>query len=126
MTNRMFLAAVAAFALASACGGTENDLELDDESSEVSDAVLSCRERCGDVDASGSLGVTDAVKVQRFAAGLDRPTTCQTLAADVNGDGRVTVTDAVVVQRAAAGLVAPLSLRCPAPIVPLGFGEITK
>ena len=49
----------------------------------------------------GVNGITaaDAVKIGRFAAGLDLPTTNQAFAADVDGDGLITSYDASLVSR---------------------------
>ncbi len=60
---------------------------------------------CGDVDASGTVTVTDGVQTLRAAAGLS--SACTPAACDVDGSGGVTVTDGVNVLRKAAGLSAP-------------------
>jgi hypothetical protein len=73
---------------------------------------------CGDVNGDGVVSVTDAVQVQRFAAGLDPEKVagaCNSLGAnqcgDVDQSGSITVTDAVLVQNAAAGLSSPCSVQ---------------
>jgi hypothetical protein len=64
-------------------------------------------ETCGDADDSGTITVTDGVRVLRAAAGLDE---CAANLCDVDGSGSVSVTDGVNVLRAAAGLA--VDLRC--------------
>ncbi len=59
---------------------------------------------CGDVDASGTVTVTDGVQVLRGAAGLS--SLCTQALCDVDGSGSITVTDAVNVLRKAAGLTS--------------------
>jgi predicted lipoprotein len=59
---------------------------------------------CGDADDSGSVTVTDGVRVLRAAAGIGD---CELARCDVDGSGSVTVTDGVNVLRAAAGLGDP-------------------
>jgi predicted lipoprotein len=59
---------------------------------------------CGDADSSGTITVTDGVRVLRAAAGLGE---CELALCDADGSGTVTVTDGVNVLRAAAGLGDP-------------------
>ena len=59
---------------------------------------------CGDADGSGSITVTDGVRVLRAAAGLGD---CELARCDADGSGAVSVTDGVNVLRAAAGLGDP-------------------
>ncbi len=59
---------------------------------------------CGDADGSGSITVTDGVRVLRAAAGLGE---CDLALCDADGSGAVTVSDGVNVLRAAAGLGDP-------------------
>jgi predicted lipoprotein len=56
---------------------------------------------CGDADGSGSVTVTDGVRVLRAAAGIGE---CELARCDADGSGSVTVSDGVNVLRAAAGL----------------------
>ena len=49
-------------------------------------------------DTSG-IDSADAIKIGRFAAGLDIPTANQRIAADVDGDGLITSYDASLVAR---------------------------
>lgn len=58
----------------------------------------------GDVDGNGKLTATDARKILRYVAGLEKLTMSQLLIADVNGDYRVTATDARRILRIVAGL----------------------
>jgi predicted lipoprotein len=67
-------------------------------------ATPAAAELCGDADGSGSITVTDGVRVLRSAAGLGD---CELALCDVDGGGTVTVTDGVNVLRAAAGLGTP-------------------
>ena len=65
---------------------------------------------CGDADGSGTVSVTDGVRILRTAALLGdacAPGTC-----DVDGNGAVSVTDGVLTLRIAAGLT--VDARCPA------------
>lgn len=66
---------------------------------------------CGDVDANGTVSVSDGVHALLAAAVL--PSNCTNQTCDVDGGGTVSVTDGVNVLRAAAGLSA--SLACPTP-----------
>ena len=59
---------------------------------------------CGDADGSGTITVTDGVRVLRAAAGLGD---CELALCDADGSGTVTVSDGVNVLRAAAGLGDP-------------------
>ena len=59
----------------------------------------------GDVDGDGSVRVSDAVLIMRYALGLIEFTPEQILCGDVDGDGFVKVADAVMVIRIALGLV---------------------
>jgi predicted lipoprotein len=63
---------------------------------------------CGDADGSGSITVTDGVRVLRSAAGLE---SCDLTLCDADGSGSVSVSDGVNVLRAAAGLGDPTG--CP-------------
>ena len=58
----------------------------------------------GDVDGNGKLTATDARKILRYVAGLEKLTMSQLLIADVNGDYRATATDARRILRIVAGL----------------------
>jgi glucose/arabinose dehydrogenase len=65
---------------------------------------------CGDADLSGTITVTDGVRVLQAAAGLDGRCTSPA-ACDLDGNGNITVTDGVNVLRLAAGLEAFMA--CP-------------
>ena len=96
---------------AAACGGVDSQAD-DGEETDVSEgAVAPCPTLCGDANLDGKVTVTDAVKAQHIAAGLETlaPGSCAFKAADVNHSGSITVTDAVVIQKIAAGLPAPVS-----------------
>jgi predicted lipoprotein len=67
-------------------------------------ATPATAQTCGDADGSGSITVTDGVRVLRAAAGLGD---CELARCDADGSGAVTVTDGVNVLRAAAGLGDP-------------------
>lgn len=66
---------------------------------------IAAAQSCGDVDGSGSVGVTDGVQVLRTVAGLSN--TCTPARCDVDGSGGITVTDGVNVLRKVVGLSAP-------------------
>jgi hypothetical protein len=66
-------------------------------------------ELCGDADGSGTVTVTDGVRVLRSAAGLGDA--CALTACDLDGSGAVSVTDGVLALRKAAGLAG--NDRCP-------------
>ncbi len=74
----------------------------------VTFATPAAAQICGDADGSGSVTVTDGVRVLRSAAGLGD---CDLTLCDADGSGVVTVSDGVNVLRAAAGLGAPTG--CP-------------
>lgn len=59
----------------------------------------------GDTNLDGTVDVTDATRIQMYAAGLSDFTAEQLAVADVNGDGVVDVTDATRIQMYAAGLI---------------------
>ncbi|MBO4879352.1 MAG: dockerin type I repeat-containing protein [Clostridia bacterium] len=67
-------------------------------------AILPPIPLCGDADGSGSVTVTDAVTVLRFAMSLAEPTPLQLFRSDTDGDGSVTVSDAITILRIAMGL----------------------
>jgi hypothetical protein len=69
---------------------------------------------CGDADGSGSVTVTDGVRVLAEAADLGGACASIPGACDVDGDGRVTVTDGVAVLRTASDL--PAVSRCASPV----------
>jgi predicted lipoprotein len=71
-------------------------------------ATSAAAQVCGDADGSGSITVTDGVRVLRSAAGLGD---CDLTLCDADGSGSVSVTDGVNVLRAAAGLGDPTG--CP-------------
>lgn len=59
----------------------------------------------GDPSGEGKIDVGDALRSQRYAAGLDTPTPQQKAAADVNRDGKVNAGDALLIKRFAAKLI---------------------
>ena len=61
--------------------------------------------RCGDVDGTNTITVTDGVNLLRAAAGLR---TCELRSCDIDLDGRVGVTDGVRALRAAADIPTPI------------------
>jgi hypothetical protein len=58
----------------------------------------------GDLNSSGSVTITDLVKLSRYLAGLETVDNKGKVAADVNNSGTVTVTDLVQLSRRLAGL----------------------
>jgi hypothetical protein len=58
----------------------------------------------GDLNSSGSVTITDLVKLSRYLAGLETVDDKGRVAADVNNSGTVTVTDLVQLSRRLAGL----------------------
>jgi len=60
----------------------------------------------GDVDASGAVDIVDAVRIQRYLAGID-PGPFDEELADVDRSGNVDIVDAVLIQQRLAGLRTP-------------------
>lgn len=67
-------------------------------------AILPPIPLCGDADGSGSVAVSDAVTVLRFAMDLVEPTPLERFRSDADGDGALTVMDALTALRTAMGL----------------------
>ena len=59
----------------------------------------------GDIDADGSVAVTDAIMALRAAMGILELTAGQTYAADINEDGTIEITDAIIILRMAMGII---------------------
>lgn len=59
----------------------------------------------GDTSGEGTVNGVDALRSQRYTAGLDTPTPQQKAAADVNRDGKVNGVDALLIKRFAAKLI---------------------
>ena len=59
----------------------------------------------GDTSGEGSVNGVDALRSQRYTAGLDTPTPKEKAAADVNQDGKVNGVDALLIKRFAAKLI---------------------
>jgi hypothetical protein len=62
---------------------------------------------CGDVDASGTVDVADAIRVLRFIVGVAPLTSQQAQRADVNHDETINISDAVIMLRIAVQLDPP-------------------
>ena len=95
-----------AISITAAACGTEADV---DQGESVDTAAVTTY-RCGDVNNSGAITVTDAVMASSYANHTASPTDAQRWAADVDGNGTVSAADANQISRAAAGLSA--SLHC--------------
>lgn len=103
---------------------SEQSDELISLDKHLNDTTASCAQTiCGDVNRDGQVTVTDAVIVQKIAAGLIRatPGACGFRAADVDGNGVISVTDGVNIQRRAAGLSASFKCKGVSP-----FGPVTR
>ena len=61
-------------------------------------------EAAGDVDADGSVTITDALLTLRIAMELVTPSEVQLVAADINEDMCVNVVDAQIILRTALGI----------------------
>lgn len=59
----------------------------------------------GDTSGEGAINGVDALRSQRYTAGLDTPTPQEKAAADVNQDGKVNGVDALLIKRFAAKLI---------------------
>lgn len=59
----------------------------------------------GDTSGEGTINGVDALRSQRYTAGLDTPTPQEKAAADVNQDGKVNGVDALLIKRFAAKLI---------------------
>lgn len=59
----------------------------------------------GDSSGEGAINGADALRGQRYAAGLDTPTYQEKAAADVNQDGKINAADALMIKRFAAKLI---------------------
>ena len=59
----------------------------------------------GDTSGEGTINGLDALRDQRYSAGLDTPTPQEKAAADVNQDGKINGVDALLIKRFAAKLI---------------------
>ncbi|MBN1697384.1 MAG: hypothetical protein JW881_07710 [Spirochaetales bacterium] len=60
---------------------------------------------CGDVNASGSIDIVDALLIAQYYVGLD-PTNFDSTVAEVSGDGNISIVDALLVAQYYVGLVS--------------------
>ena len=80
--------------------GTNNSLPF-----ETVNGAITVHYRQGDISMNGSLDVTDALMIMRYAVGLLELTPEQIALADVSGDGAVNTIDALVLLRMVLGLI---------------------
>ncbi|MGN0507624.1 MAG: dockerin type I repeat-containing protein, partial [Ruminococcus sp.] len=68
-------------------------------SSEMADDYTPSEYRLGDVNKDGSLSITDATEIQKYAVSVVYFTPSQVSLGDVNGDGIINVLDATEIQK---------------------------